>query len=697
MVKKIAAVILACILCLFLSTTAFAADVPQKVLNLTSSVFCIETSADDGMYYGTGFHVASGMDGSYLITNYHVVEPNTEAVAVYVDENGPVPAEVVRYSEQYDLALLKLQDSVKVPVMKFSREAKQGASVYAIGFPIAADSLSSSAARLGEEATITDGVISNFRTMQIVSYGPEVSLLQITAEINGGNSGGPLVNAAGHIVGVNTFGVTDAQGIFGSLGVPEVIEFAGSNGIALEFAEARPIPAWMWLIAVAVLIIIAAVLGFVLFSRKSKRGFLNAYPVPAMSEGPYYAEPYYQNPGTYAGPDGFDFSAQYHTPVKQPKAPVWIIPVAAAALVVSVAAYVMFNLFSVKTAIKKGDFTAADTYLDNISVAASLLKTERAYADAGLLLESGQMEEAMKLFESLGSAYSAQDMAEEASYRTAAVLANMNEFDEAITRFEALGAYKNSEKLIDEITVRKAYFNITNGNIDAGFDILETLKSEGYEDIDKILLDANYQCALALIASEAYYDAYGYMKAAAGYLDADAIITELTDILYDQALDYYYDRDYENAYLYFHLIHGYLDSASFDVLSYVHYYYASEQSVEFLYTDTETLVWDHLVPILDFEDTAIVLTMYDALATEFLTGTWFSDSNYFSIDEYGDVDTDLPFPSYAAYYTISNGFFQVYNDETEPESIWEIYVATYNTIYIYVYEFGDTYAFYRYS
>jgi predicted negative regulator of RcsB-dependent stress response len=380
----------------------------------------------------------------------------------------------------------------------------------------------------------------------------------------------------------------------------------------------------------------------------------------------------------------------------KPKIPVWIIPAAAGALAAAVAVYGLVNFFGVKTALKNEDFTAADTYLDNISVAVPFLRTERIYTDAGLLLESGQTEKAGKVFQSLGSAYSSQEMASEATYRTAAVLANMNKFDEAISRFEKLNDYEDSKQLSDRITIRKGYYSIANGDVEAGFAIFDEFKKQGYEGIDEIILDANYQYAMSLAAEEYYYEAYGYLKAAAGYLDADVMLLELSDMLYTQAIDFYYAGDYENAYYYFDLLYEYQDSASYDVLSYVRYYYDSGQSVEFIFADTATLVWDYLVPIIDFEDTALLLTTYDDLATEFLTGTWYSDEYYFGIDEYGDVNTNLPLPDYAAYYTISNGFFQVYNDDTDSEGIWEIYVATSDTIYIYAYELGDTYAFYRY-
>lgn len=67
--------------------------------------------------------------------------------------------------------------------------------------------------------------------MKNVDYGPNIRVLQINADINPGNSGGPLLNRYGQVLGTNTYGVLDAQGIMGAISVSELIAFIEDNNL----------------------------------------------------------------------------------------------------------------------------------------------------------------------------------------------------------------------------------------------------------------------------------------------------------------------------------------------------------------------------------------------------------------------------------------------------------------------------------
>jgi S1-C subfamily serine protease len=139
-----------------------------------------------GIGSGSGFFISA--DG-YVVTNNHVVEGAQEVGLIYA-QGGRASAQLVGTAPEFDLAVLKVEGQVPgVAVWGDSGELPLGAHVLAIG------------SALGEyNNTVTSGVLSGFNRQ----LGPFRGLLQTDAAINSGNSGGPLINLAGQIVGINT-------------------------------------------------------------------------------------------------------------------------------------------------------------------------------------------------------------------------------------------------------------------------------------------------------------------------------------------------------------------------------------------------------------------------------------------------------------------------------------------------------------
>ena len=141
--------------------------------------------------HGSGFIVST--DG-YIVTNAHVVKGASSVVTVMMaDGKTELTADVVGFAKDgVDLALLKINGKRKLPTVKFgnARSVKVGDTVYAIGTP-----------RFEElHNTLTRGIVSGIRE--------NGSSLQIDASINSGNSGGPLLNDRGEVIGVNSWGLT---------------------------------------------------------------------------------------------------------------------------------------------------------------------------------------------------------------------------------------------------------------------------------------------------------------------------------------------------------------------------------------------------------------------------------------------------------------------------------------------------------
>ncbi len=148
---------------------------------------------------GSGFIITA--DG-YIVTNNHVVE-DVASLAVILSDGTQLPASVVSNDAYSDLAVLKAEgDMPGVAVLGDSDRLKPGETVIAIGSP------------LGDfRNSVTVGVISATGRMLSTGRGYEMeNLIQTDAAINSGNSGGPLVNLAGEVVGVNTLVVRGNSG-----------------------------------------------------------------------------------------------------------------------------------------------------------------------------------------------------------------------------------------------------------------------------------------------------------------------------------------------------------------------------------------------------------------------------------------------------------------------------------------------------
>ena len=138
----------------------------------------------------------------YILTNSHVVHNARETVVHFTD--GSVrPAEIVGEDPPTDLAALKVLAS-GLPYMEVgdSNSLKVGQLVIAVGNP------------LGLESTVSTGVVSSLgRAIRSISGRLIENIIQHTAPLNPGNSGGPLVNTRGQVVGINTAIIAVAQGI----------------------------------------------------------------------------------------------------------------------------------------------------------------------------------------------------------------------------------------------------------------------------------------------------------------------------------------------------------------------------------------------------------------------------------------------------------------------------------------------------
>lgn len=195
-------------------------DIQAILAKVEPAVVTIRTQlASQGRFFvasGAGTGVILTSDGEVL-TNAHVVDGATSIEVTLSGESQARRADLVGIDSTNDLALLKIRGASNLPTAELGSSAalRVGDDVVAIGNALALDG----------GLTVTDGIVSAVnRTISDRTIHLE-GLIQTDAAINSGNSGGPLVNGAGQVVGINTVVAGDAQNI----------------GFAIAIDQAKPV------------------------------------------------------------------------------------------------------------------------------------------------------------------------------------------------------------------------------------------------------------------------------------------------------------------------------------------------------------------------------------------------------------------------------------------------------------------------
>jgi S1-C subfamily serine protease len=182
-----------------------AAAAPKQMVNIT----------------GTGFVVSNT---GHLVTNNHVIKDCVGAIGGNFVGESAAPLRIVSTDESNDLALLQIQGNFTEVAAIRSNGMHSGDSVIAIGFPFHG--------LLTSDLTVTTGIVNSLSGILNDSR-----FMQISAPVQPGNSGGPLLDTSGHVVGVvaeklNALKIAKATG-----SIPENINFAIKAGALRDFLD----------------------------------------------------------------------------------------------------------------------------------------------------------------------------------------------------------------------------------------------------------------------------------------------------------------------------------------------------------------------------------------------------------------------------------------------------------------------------
>lgn len=168
----------------------------EELAQLATSIVMLAVHNRNGDMVAAGSGIMIGRNG-FILTNYHVVKDGRFfSIRIEDDENIYTTDEIIKYNSDLDLAVIRIQKELRPLKIYDSREKLvRGQKVVAIGSP------------LGLFNSVSDGIISGFRTIG------NVQMIQFTAPISHGSSGGALLNMQGEVIGISTAGIDSGQNI----------------------------------------------------------------------------------------------------------------------------------------------------------------------------------------------------------------------------------------------------------------------------------------------------------------------------------------------------------------------------------------------------------------------------------------------------------------------------------------------------
>ena len=183
----------------------------EELASLAESVVMIIIQDEKGEPFASGSGIAIHRDG-YILTNCHVIQGGRSfCIRIENDDRVYDTVDVIKYHPQFDLALLRIhREMPPLPVFDDRRQLRRGEKVFSIGSP------------MGLFNSVSDGIISGFREIR------DREMIQFTAPISHGSSGGALLNCYGEVIGICTSGIDEGQNLNLAVSYKHILSFASN-------------------------------------------------------------------------------------------------------------------------------------------------------------------------------------------------------------------------------------------------------------------------------------------------------------------------------------------------------------------------------------------------------------------------------------------------------------------------------------
>jgi S1-C subfamily serine protease len=170
---------------------------------------------------GSGIIVA---DNGFVITNFHVVK-NAKKIFVTASDNSKVEAKLISFDEEKDIALLKINNKqFNIGYTLNSASSEVGEQIFVLGFPLIN--------LMGSEIKVTDGIISS-----LSGFNNDYDYYQVSAAVQPGNSGGPLFDSQGNLIGIITAKYSQGENVSYALKSKIVFDFLKNNKVQIPISN----------------------------------------------------------------------------------------------------------------------------------------------------------------------------------------------------------------------------------------------------------------------------------------------------------------------------------------------------------------------------------------------------------------------------------------------------------------------------
>ena len=187
----------------------------EEIFNKLSNS-TVEITADDGYQTSTGSGFYIDENGT-VVTNYHVIE-GCSNVFVTTNDGGTYSVEsIIGYDSELDIAILSTSRSNSIPIEIREEPATTGESIYTLG------------SSLGLTGTFSEGIVSTAQREL-----DNMTFIQISAPISSGNSGGPLVDAQGKVLGITSAGFDGGQNLNLAIPISIISQISLDKNYSLE-------------------------------------------------------------------------------------------------------------------------------------------------------------------------------------------------------------------------------------------------------------------------------------------------------------------------------------------------------------------------------------------------------------------------------------------------------------------------------